>query len=97
MYICSLEQVDINNANIRVYTRFPGLYPKIAGLMVKVTKVMLCCMQSFCRLIFASKNAKKCCVVLVYKGVTTCSYIWVTKCDSYSSSRLYSLLASKSE
>jgi hypothetical protein len=28
--------VDINNANIRVYTRFPGMYPTIAGIMVKV-------------------------------------------------------------
>lgn len=29
------ETVDINNANIRVYTRFPGMYPTIAGLVVK--------------------------------------------------------------
>ena len=27
--------VDVNNANIRVYTRFPGMYPKIAGMVVK--------------------------------------------------------------
>mmetsp|Transcript_91651 Transcript_91651/g.147950 ORF Transcript_91651/g.147950 Transcript_91651/m.147950 type:complete len:160 (+) Transcript_91651:31-510(+) len=31
------DQVDVNNANIRVYTRFPGMYPTIAGLMVKNT------------------------------------------------------------
>jgi hypothetical protein len=30
-------QVDVNNANIRVYTRFPGMYPTIAGLLVKVS------------------------------------------------------------
>jgi photosystem II PsbU protein len=29
------DQVDVNNANIRVYTRFPGMYPTIAGLIVK--------------------------------------------------------------
>merc|ERR1712127_500524 len=29
------DLVDVNNANIRVYTRFPGMYPAIAGLMVK--------------------------------------------------------------
>jgi hypothetical protein len=29
-------QVDVNNANIRVYTRLPGMYPTIAGLLVKV-------------------------------------------------------------
>ena len=28
-------QVDVNNANIRVYTRFPGMYPTIAGIIVK--------------------------------------------------------------
>ena len=27
--------VDVNNANIRVYTRFPGMYPTIAGKIVK--------------------------------------------------------------
>jgi hypothetical protein len=31
--------VDVNNANIRVYTRFPGMYPTIAGLIVKVCGV----------------------------------------------------------
>ena len=30
------DQVDVNNANIRVYTRFPGMYPTVAGLLVKV-------------------------------------------------------------
>merc|ERR1712216_332158 len=29
------DSVDVNNANIRVYTRFPGMYPTIAGLIVK--------------------------------------------------------------
>jgi photosystem II PsbU protein len=29
------DQVDVNNANIRVYTRFPGMYPAIAGIIVK--------------------------------------------------------------
>merc|ERR1712127_613972 len=29
------DQVDVNNANIRVYTRFPGMYPAIAGILVK--------------------------------------------------------------
>jgi photosystem II PsbU protein len=29
------DQVDVNNANIRVYTRFPGMYPTIAGIIVK--------------------------------------------------------------
>ncbi|MGB1596564.1 MAG: hypothetical protein ACPIOQ_27635 [Promethearchaeia archaeon] len=26
----------MNNANIRVYTKFPGMYPTIAGVIVKV-------------------------------------------------------------
>lgn len=29
------DQVDVNNANIRVYTRFPGMYPTIAGIIIK--------------------------------------------------------------
>merc|ERR1719199_2315612 len=32
------DQVDVNNANIRVYTRFPGMYPKIAGVIVKMAE-----------------------------------------------------------
>jgi photosystem II PsbU protein len=29
------DTVDVNNANIRVYTRFPGMYPAIAKIIVK--------------------------------------------------------------
>lgn len=29
--------IDVNNANIRVYTRLPGMYPNIAGKIVKAT------------------------------------------------------------
>jgi photosystem II PsbU protein len=29
------DTVDVNNANIRVYTRFPGMYPAIAKILVK--------------------------------------------------------------
>jgi photosystem II PsbU protein len=29
------DVVDVNNANIRVYTRFPGMYPNIARKIVK--------------------------------------------------------------
>eukprot|EP00284_Hemiselmis_tepida_P008695 CAMPEP_0174915332 /NCGR_PEP_ID=MMETSP1355-20121228/906_1 /TAXON_ID=464990 /ORGANISM="Hemiselmis tepida, Strain CCMP443" /LENGTH=160 /DNA_ID=CAMNT_0016160203 /DNA_START=15 /DNA_END=497 /DNA_ORIENTATION=+ len=29
------DVVDVNNANIRVYTRFPGMYPNVAGKIVK--------------------------------------------------------------
>lgn len=31
------EIVDINNANIRVYLKMPGLYPNVAGKLVKNT------------------------------------------------------------
>ena len=31
----------MNNANIRVYTRFPGMYPKIAGVIVKQAEVCM--------------------------------------------------------
>ena len=34
-FLGGADQIDVNNANIRVYTRFPGLYPTIAGLLVK--------------------------------------------------------------
>merc|ERR1719183_555295 len=27
--------IDVNNANIRVYTKFPGMYPSVAGAIVK--------------------------------------------------------------
>lgn len=30
------DQIDINNANIRVYTKLQGMYPSIAGMIVKV-------------------------------------------------------------
>mmetsp|Transcript_6497 Transcript_6497/g.15277 ORF Transcript_6497/g.15277 Transcript_6497/m.15277 type:complete len:161 (-) Transcript_6497:191-673(-) len=29
------DVVDVNNANVRVYTRFPGMYPTVAGKLVK--------------------------------------------------------------
>lgn len=28
------DVVDINNANVRVYVKFPGMYPTLAGLIV---------------------------------------------------------------
>lgn len=28
------EKVDVNNANVRAYQKFPGMYPTIAGLIV---------------------------------------------------------------
>ncbi|GJQ08580.1 hypothetical protein GpartN1_g371.t1 [Galdieria partita] len=34
-YLGGGEKVDINNANIRAYTKFPGFYPKLASLIVK--------------------------------------------------------------
>lgn len=33
-YLGGSDKVDVNNANIRVYSRFPGLYPTIAGKIV---------------------------------------------------------------
>ena len=38
-FLGGAKQIDVNNANIRVYTRFPGMYPTIAGLIVKVCGV----------------------------------------------------------
>ncbi len=35
-YLGGGDQIDVNNANIRVYTKLPGMYPSIAGLIVKV-------------------------------------------------------------
>eukprot|EP00961_Rhodomonas_salina_P271862 3673216-Rhodomonas_salina.1 len=34
-YLGGGDQIDVNNANIRVYTKLPGMYPNIAGLIVK--------------------------------------------------------------
>jgi len=34
-YLGGGDQIDVNNANIRVYTKLPGMYPTIAGLIVK--------------------------------------------------------------
>lgn len=34
-YLGGSETIDINNANIRVYQKLPGMYPNIAKLMVK--------------------------------------------------------------
>eukprot|EP00171_Calliarthron_tuberculosum_P003126 IDg3126t1 len=28
------DVIDINNANVRVYAKFPGMYPTLAGLIV---------------------------------------------------------------
>merc|ERR1712125_257660 len=30
-YLGGGDKIDINNANVRVYLRFPGMYPKIGG------------------------------------------------------------------
>ncbi|EKX52337.1 hypothetical protein GUITHDRAFT_65512 [Guillardia theta CCMP2712] len=29
------DKIDINNANVRVYTKLPGMYPTIAGIICK--------------------------------------------------------------
>eukprot|EP00186_Timspurckia_oligopyrenoides_P000606 CAMPEP_0182449818 /NCGR_PEP_ID=MMETSP1172-20130603/36904_1 /TAXON_ID=708627 /ORGANISM="Timspurckia oligopyrenoides, Strain CCMP3278" /LENGTH=151 /DNA_ID=CAMNT_0024647203 /DNA_START=62 /DNA_END=517 /DNA_ORIENTATION=- len=29
------DQVDVNNANVRAYIQFPGMYPNIAGVICK--------------------------------------------------------------
>jgi len=29
------DQIDVNNANIRAYAKYPGMYPNIAGLICK--------------------------------------------------------------
>merc|ERR1712023_93215 len=29
------SQIDVNNANIRVYQKLPGMYPNVAGKIVK--------------------------------------------------------------
>eukprot|EP00166_Cyanidium_caldarium_P000905 ctg_138.g54 len=34
-YLGGSDKVDINNANIRAYTKFPGLYPTLASMIVK--------------------------------------------------------------
>mmetsp|Transcript_11776 Transcript_11776/g.23994 ORF Transcript_11776/g.23994 Transcript_11776/m.23994 type:complete len:148 (-) Transcript_11776:252-695(-) len=34
-YLGGSDQIDINNANVRVYQKFPGMYPTLGGLLVK--------------------------------------------------------------
>lgn len=34
-YLGGSEVVDINNANVRVYLKMPGMYPTVAGKVVK--------------------------------------------------------------
>mmetsp|Transcript_12634 Transcript_12634/g.38667 ORF Transcript_12634/g.38667 Transcript_12634/m.38667 type:complete len:147 (-) Transcript_12634:178-618(-) len=34
-YLGGSEQIDVNNANIRVFQKYPGLYPNIGRLVVK--------------------------------------------------------------
>jgi photosystem II PsbU protein len=29
------EKIDLNNTNIRAFLRYPGMYPKLAGMIVK--------------------------------------------------------------
>lgn len=33
-YLGGSEKVDVNNANVRVYAKFPGMYPTVAGKIV---------------------------------------------------------------
>lgn len=33
-YLGGSDKVDVNNANVRVYARFPGMYPSAAGKIV---------------------------------------------------------------
>ena len=33
-YLGGSDKVDLNNANVRVYARFPGMYPTVAGKIV---------------------------------------------------------------
>jgi hypothetical protein len=33
-YLGGSEKIDVNNANVRVYSRFPGMYPTVAGKIV---------------------------------------------------------------
>ncbi|EKX46101.1 hypothetical protein GUITHDRAFT_70798 [Guillardia theta CCMP2712] len=34
-YLGGSDKIDVNNANIRVYTKLPGMYPSIAGIIAK--------------------------------------------------------------
>jgi photosystem II PsbU protein len=38
-YLGGSDKIDVNNANVRAYTKFPGMYPTIAGLIAKVAPV----------------------------------------------------------
>ena len=40
-YLGGSDKIDVNNANVRAYTKFPGMYPTIAGLIAKVAPVPL--------------------------------------------------------
>ncbi len=33
-YLGGSDKIDVNNANVRVYSRFPGMYPTVAGKIV---------------------------------------------------------------
>jgi hypothetical protein len=33
-YLGGSDKIDVNNANVRVYSRFPGMYPSVAGKIV---------------------------------------------------------------
>lgn len=33
-YLGGSDKIDVNNANVRVYARFPGMYPSAAGKIV---------------------------------------------------------------
>ncbi|KAA8491840.1 Photosystem II 12 kDa extrinsic protein, chloroplastic [Porphyridium purpureum] len=35
MYLGGSDKIDVNNANIRAYTKYPGMYPNIAREIVK--------------------------------------------------------------
>ena len=34
-YLGGAKQIDVNNANIRAYIKLPGMYPTVAGKMLK--------------------------------------------------------------
>lgn len=33
-YLGGSDKIDVNNANVRVYAKFPGMYPSAAGKIV---------------------------------------------------------------
>ena len=44
-YLGGSDKIDVNNANIRVYTKLPGMYPSIAGIIAKVSARWLRCVE----------------------------------------------------